>query len=310
VSAFPFERLARVSRRESEMLRAHARGGPLAALVRGAPAAGRWLGASTHVAVGWPVRAAAGSSLDRLAVLFENAAGARAALLLDMPIAGAIIERTIGGGGEALAGEGAPLRHVERGILAYAIARWIAPARTSFAVAAILTTGAALAEALGPRAYVRWPLTVHVGLTSGNAALLVPEDVVPIEAPRGLPSWAATLPIEVAVEAGSAVLSARTIASLERGDIVVPDGSQLRVAQGAIAGRVHVEVERARCAWIAEIAGRTLAIIGTEPRPPRGKGAQVVVVKDPNEVLERLGDTPVTLSVELARFTLPLAEIS
>lgn len=308
--AYPYDRWPRISRADAAAQRAQARGGPLAALAGGAASAGSWLGAEVRVDLAGPPRAHVAELGDPIvAVLLDEPLGARAALVLDAAIASAIVDRTVGGDGDGLEAVLAPLRDVERGVLAYAIARWIA-GRSSFVIAAVLTSAPALAAHLGDVELVRWPLAVRIGAARGGASLLVPRALEPSTRRVVLPSWAGSLPIEQIVEAGIAVLSSREIASLERGDVVIPDRSSLTIDRGALAGAVSITTRRARRAFTAELVRGELRITGVELRSPSARGAREVTMKDPEAVLDAMGDTPVTLTLELARFTLPLEEIA
>src|SRR5690606_14068738 len=53
-----------------------------------------------------------------------------------------------------------------------------------------------------------------------------------------------------------------------------------------------------------------LRITAIELGTPRARGAKEVHMSEPDRSLESLGDTPVLLTLELARFTLPLEEIA
>lgn len=303
---FPFDRLPRLSRADADARGRHARG-PLTALSRGAEASGEWLGLPVRLEVdGAPARPS--STLDpTLAALLEDAAGTRAALLLDPAIALLIVERIVGGDVEELVD--APLSDLECGLLAHAISRWLREGGSRFGVAAVLTSGAALAEALGARdSLLRWPLALRIGAARGNAALVIAEHAPVEDAPVTLPACLAAAPIELAITAGRAELDARTVASLEPGDVVVPDGCSLRVEDGVLSGRVRLESGRA--AWLCTLAGDALEMIHGELCAPSSAAEVSVKSAEDDALLERMGGTKVTLVVELARLTLPLAQLA
>jgi len=302
---YPFHRLLRLSRADADALRQNARSGPLAGLLRGAGSTVEWLGAPLSIEVGPAVRPPPG--LDPvLAVLLENAAGVRAALSLDPTLAHALVERTLGGEDPDIPSLG-PLTDVELGVLAYALARWLASGQSCFFVATVLTSWTALDEALGPGQRWRWPLEIHLGRMRGSAALLMTESAT-ADPPVRAPAWATDLPIELAVVVAMAELPARAVAELEPGDVVVPDGCSLRAESGRLAGRVTLAQTRGRGAWAAELREGALEIVDVELRA--NVSAAEVNVKDSGPLLDRMGDTPVTLAVELARITLPLGEIA
>ena len=275
---FPFDRLPRLSRADAD-----ARGRPARVPARPPPA------------------------IDpTLAVLLEDAAGSRAALLLDPAIALLIVERIVGGDIEELVD--APLSDLECGLLAHAVSRWLREGGSRFGVAAVLTSGAALTEALGARDALRWPLALRIGAARGNAALLIAEDAPAEDAPATLPACLASAPIDLAITAGRAELDARTVASLEPGDVVVPDSCSLRVENGVLSGRVRLE--SGRSAWVSMLTGDALEMIHGELCAPSSAAEVSVKSAEDDALLERMGGTKVTLVVELARLTLPLAQLA
>lgn len=308
---YPYERWPRLSRSEAAERSAQARAGPLAALAGGAASASSWLGADVVVALaGAPSAQPAEVGDPRVAVLFEDGAGARSALLLDAVLASVIIDCTVGADPERLDAAAGPLRDVERGVLAYAVGRWIA-GRTSHLVAGVVTSAPALEAHLGEAEIARWPLAVRVGAVRGRAALLVPRALREAPAPpASLPRWALALPIEHAVTAGSATLPARQVRALAAGDVVLPD-RPLTLDRGALAGHVELAARAARRAFRAELAGGALRVVAVEPRAPvrDGRGERVTM-KETMELLETMGETPVTLSLEVARFTLRLEDVA
>lgn len=304
IGPFPFERLPRVSR--AELATRRARRGPLLAIVRGARAIGEWLDLPVRVEAGAPSPPVEPILADTLAILFEDAEGGRAALCLDVGVASVLIDRATGGEGDELEHAGGPLSDLERGVLAYTFARWLAPFGSRFGVATVLTSGAALDAALDRRASLRWPLTVVVGQAIGNAALLVCADAA-VDAPRRLPGWARPLPCEVTLVAGEATVSAEVLASLEPGDVIVPEKCTLALEGSALGGRLHLRTLRR--SWLLELRpDGALQVLDVMLRPP--SRAVEVRVKDPNEALDRIGDAPVTLVLELARITLPLSDLA
>ncbi len=241
-------------------------------------------------------------------MLLEDAAGAGAALELDGPTASVLVDRTLGGDGEGLEGASGPLRQIERGVLAYALARWLSDAGSPFRVAAVLTSGAALARAL-PDTPLRWPMRLRIGTAEGVASLWTQESA-PV-GPGRVPSWTRTLPVEVAVVGGVATLSGRDVASLGEGDVLVPDRTDVWLREGRLGGHARLVVRRSPSAWRVSLEGEEMKVLEAElDTAPGRRGAREVLVKDGDRLLEKMGDTPVTLSVELARFVLPLEEIA
>ncbi len=307
---YPYERWPRLSRAEVAALSQHARGGPLAALIGGAASASGWLGAEVAIALeGGPSPRRAEAGDPRVAVLLEDAEGARSALLVDAVLASVLVDCTLGADADRLDAAAGPLRDVERGVLAYAMGRWIA-GRSSHLVAGVVTSAPALEVHLGEADVVRWSLAVRVGGVRGRAALLVPRSLRAVAPPASVPRWALALPVEHAVVAGSATLPAREIAALAAGDVIVPD-HPLALDGAALAGIVELVAPAARRAFRAELAAGELRVVAVEPRAPvASRWRERVTMNDTKELLDTMGETPVTLSLELARFTLRLEDVA
>lgn len=301
---YPFDRLPALSRAEVQLDRP--RSAPLRALLRGAEPAGDWLGAPVRIEVLPPKPAPATEFEPLLAALLEHE-HTRAALLLDPLLAHALVERTLGGEDDPRDPALGPLTELEQGVLVYALARWLAGADSAFRVAALLTTWPALDEALGASERVRWPLVIHVGATRGQAALLA-SDTDEGAFLESTPAWAEAIPVELSVVAANATLNAQRWATLEIGDVVLPDRWDVRIEEGALTGRVTLAQARGPRAWTAALRENALEIVAEEPRVL--ESAAEVIVKDSGKPLEGMGETPVTLSVELGRLTLPLGELA
>lgn len=311
---YPYHRWPSVSGEEVERARAWARHGPLAALRRGSARAGSWLGTRPVLRLQAPPRSEPWPlALDPIvAVVLEAPTGARSLLVLDALLAAHLVDRTLGGDGEHLDAIAGPLRELERGILAYAMARWLAGTGSSLRVAAVLTSAAA-GELLGPGSPLAWRLELELGRERGALTIWTPPGPAPLELPRSLPTWAAELPVELAVQAGVVELDARTLARLGPGDVVLPDRTTLRRGSAGPEGAVWLEPSGGGSSWRAELCPGGLRITSECEPAPRRRTAQLVTeesVSDAKPLLETLGDTPVTLSLELARFALPLAELA
>ncbi len=311
----PLHRWPPVTREHAARSRAHSRGGPLAALSRGSDETAGWLGVAPRLSLRGPPREEPLPQLGPLvAVALAHPHGARAALLVDAAIASVLVDRTLGGEGYGLEGVVGPLRELEQGVLLYAVARWLAG--SGWTAAGVLTSPAILAELLGPPPHVASPLELTLGDARGAASVWHRALDLSADLPRRLPAWAGSLPVEVTVRARSLPLSARALAELMPGDVIVPDGLGLRRVGARLAGDVWLHASGATHAWKAELNDGGLRIGGereTITVAPTRSGhieAKEASVDDPDRILETLGDTPVTLSVELARFSLPLGELA
>ncbi|MEZ4340154.1 MAG: hypothetical protein R3B82_26325, partial [Sandaracinaceae bacterium] len=210
---YPFDRLRKLRRPQAVELSRWARAAPLAALIRRGAEARGWLGAPLELRLGSLVRWSDEAPPHPGAYALLD--GVRpAGMHLGPRIAAAIVERTLGSGAEAVAARG-PLGEVERGVLAYALGRWLGEGE--HAIGAVFAHAPALAEAVGPR--MVWPFELSLGEVSDRGALWLPEPVGVGEAlPRSAPGW---LPIGVWLEAGEATLAAEEVASLRPRDVIV-----------------------------------------------------------------------------------------
>lgn len=313
--AYPFDRWPSISREEAARSRTQARGGPLPALARGCQAAADWLGTPLVLTLVAP------PSIDTLealldpvaAVLLHDPRGNRAALVLDPTLASVLVDRTLGGQGEGLDAVAGPLREIERGVLAYALARWLAGSGSPYVVAAVLTSAIAVREALGPSPHEVQRLELQLADARGPAALWSSTSARAPELPRRLPTWATELPIPLAVRASTVMLTADELSRLEVGDVVLPERASLASGANGLTGRVWLQPVRGCWEWEAELVAGELRLTGAGrigASAPVRASAEEDMVKDTDHVLEKLGGTPVTLSLELARFALPLAELA
>lgn len=277
-------------------LRAWARSSALEPFVRGLESAEACLGVRPALELG--VLSIAEPSIEgRLAVLFEDAASVRTALAIDLALASVLVDRAMGGNGEGLEGTIAVPGEVERGILAYVFARWMAG--SGLHVAAVLTTGAALRAAM-PKARARWPCTIAIGSARGSGAFFAADRT--LQHQKRLPRSMDDLRVEVVVDGGIARLDAQQLSQLARGDVVVLDAHRLvmgRTIEGVV--RLHGGV----CGE-ARFEDGKLRIVSTWVGRARTEGR----VDSDKKSLEKIGTAPVTLTLELARFTLPLSELA
>ena len=195
-----------------------------------------------------------------------------------------------------------PLGDVERGVLAYALARWLGPG--PLVVAAVVTTEAALREAVP--AGLEWPLELRLGALRGAGELWLPEVAELAPAPRRpLPAW---FPLEASVVAGLATLEAAELARLEPGDAIVPEELWIdRDRRGAVRVRVPGAERVFHC--------RADGALRVERIEDDGAGARAARLprekSDMNEeTIAKMSETPVTLRIEIARLELTLGEVA
>lgn len=292
---YPVDRLRRLTRERAEALTRWARSAPIAALVSRGRDAKPWLGAPLEVtldaAVEWTDDAPPGEGAW---VLLD---GPRpAGLALSAEIASALVERTLGA--EEAIGARGPMGEVERGVLAYAIARWLGPG--PWAVAAVFTRSPALVEALGPR--MVWPIALTLGEARGRGALWLPEPRGVAPAPsREPPPW---LPIVLRADAGRATLPTSEVVALEVGDVVIPDRLDLELLHLRAPGGARTWVCRAADALVLDhVLDHALPTTRARRRPAKEE-------KMTDSTIAKMGDTPITLHVEVARVETTLAELA
>jgi flagellar motor switch protein FliM len=212
----------------------------------------------------------------------------------------------------------------------------LANAGRPWQVATVLSTAAAARRVLADRSAVVWPWTVTVQAEKLGAWLWVPERVLdrpPTAWPRR--PVPASLRLPLVAEAGRASLRARELAALRRGDVVVLDETWLDPTEGQGELRVRPAGSRGPHLWCALQPGgirlarleRSPALSTTEGRimdekhdpgassgpthSPSSRAEPVAREGAPptDALVEELGDTPVELGVELARFQLSLSEL-
>ncbi|MFK7990842.1 MAG: FliM/FliN family flagellar motor switch protein [Sandaracinaceae bacterium] len=287
----PFDLLRRESPAEVDVRRRWARALPFARL-----ADTPWLGHPVRVRVAAPAPAPPATVQPVVGVLFEQGA-ARFAWTWSPALAGRVLERSLGGDeGEPLHG---PLSEMERGVLTYATARWIAESR--WTVAGVFAHAPALDEALGAGPLERWPMTLELGPDTFETHLRLN---LALPAPAPASKAPDDLPVTCAVHAGVATLPVRTVRGLSLGDVVVPDVVSVD-ARGE--GPVRIFVRGTRRAYDAVRAAGGLTVTR------RVEGEHVTVAPqggDMSASMEGMEQLPVTLSLELARFELPLADVA
>tara|TARA_B100001750_G_scaffold214963_1_gene198477 strand:- start:382 stop:1494 length:1113 start_codon:yes stop_codon:yes gene_type:complete len=268
-----------------------------------------------HVCDEGTLRAALLEPLAGIVLAPSDGAPARLAVLeLDPFLASWIGERMLGGDGLAADGV-SPLPDVHRGALAFAAARVAAEADCPWRIGGVLTSEEAFVAALGDRGSAVWSVELHVADAPGlgraprSARLWLPVsllDTLP-PAPRG--AALADLPLAVAIDVGEAELEAEVLASLRPGDAIIPDrhwGADQRVRVRPLGG--------ARSAWWCRAADGALTLeeIERTDEGPVGRGSKMddATRTDTSEDLAAIGDAPVTLSLELARFEIGLGELA
>lgn len=245
-------------------------------------------------------------------VLESGAHPVRAVLELDGALALWAVARALGAPGPDDGGAGAPLSEGERGVLAYLAARAIAAADTGWRVHGVRGDVPGLRQALGDGPTLVWPADVRYGDARGWGRLWMAEaalDALPPRAPQPRPATL-RVPMILAVEAGWARLPWSELRTVRPGDAIVLDEAHCR--PGDAAPRVCVRpVGARRTRWwcTASAAGLALESVDRTVAVPTGEGRRMNNGNDTATLIDRTGDAPVEVTVEMARFTLPLEEL-
>lgn len=332
VRPFPRERLPRMSRAEALLLRRCARSLPLGALAGIAADATEWLGAPLELEP-LPVQRRGSGELSAhlsdpicAAILETNppADGARIAIEIEPRFAAIVVDRVLGGTAEDLPPDPGALGDVERGVLAYAVARALAAsAPGSLRLATIVTSPAALAMALGRGPVVCWPARARLGAHVGAIRAWIPQaaldHTLATSTPGAHTESLGAISTTIVLEAGRASLLARELAELAPGDVIVLDDAPARPSEGTLRGEVVARIVRGAAEWRCAIDGDRFVVRATELGRPAARaasrGATMTTSDESNEdraarLLRVVGDAPVELVVELARFEMPLSELA
>lgn len=247
--------------------------------------------------------------------------GARVVLELDPRLAACVVDRALGGeGGEGVPAPTRSMADAERGVLLYVVARLLASASARpHRAAAVLTTATAMRAALGARSASVWTLELAVGTDRGLARLWLPSGGIPDALPAArLRPALRDLPLWITASVGGACVERRDLDSLRPGDVILLDHAWARpAADGTIAGHARVSVVGARrTIWRCRVEAGRLVVedVSRGVDPPVGEGRREREMDDGEdgaaEVLARVGDAPVEVSVEVARFRLSLDDLA
>lgn len=321
VAPFPLASLPRVARKETLVLRRLARALDAAPLERAAADLAPLLGGALRIEPvpleRWPAGAmSARADVPLVAIVVGDAlAGpaARLALELDADLGGLLVDRALG----ALDAEprlaSGPASEGERGVLSYVAARALASAGGRLRVLGVVTATASLAAAVGDGALSAWPARLSIGPVVGWARLWIPDAWSPPAAPPA-PTRAGALEIELALVAGMATLSARELASLERGDVLVPD--ELSITRAPLGGEVSLVAAHGGPAFRATLRDEGTLVLGSARPgtaaalggPPRATVA--AAMQTPEPLGDAVNDVPVEVRVEIGRVIVRVADLA
>jgi type III secretion system YscQ/HrcQ family protein len=329
-AAFPYSRWPRVTRSELRLLRRALRGLRWDGQRRALAEAETLLGASVTItpaaAVVWPPAAARAALADApLALWLEQRVGARdAAILCQLaPELGArLVDRVLGGDGRAAHVPGDALDELSAGVLAYLAARMAAAASGELRVRGVLLDPMRAAGMLGEGRVVCWPVALALdGRVCGGARVLVGEDdaerlasVASGARDPTLPHALRAVPLTLCAHVARVALRQSELAGLACGDVVLPERCALARDGAGYAGQVWLHAIGGRNGFRCSARGHELTIDGLDATGDEamseGKRIETQALDISGEALRATADAPIELCIELARFTLPLGELS
>jgi type III secretion system YscQ/HrcQ family protein len=341
VRPFPYASLTRWSRADVGVVRSILRRLPSdAELTSAAQTARELLGTAPRLGPEVPRFATFDAVTDPfMGVAFVHPDGRRAVVELDARLAACVIDRVLGGeGGASVPPFAAPPDALPRGVLLYFAAR-LSTGVDGWLVAGVVDSAEAARTAIAPGPLVRFESTAWIGDDRGRICLWMDgaSDVGPHRVRPGdtLPNVSVTMTLNAA----HGTLRTAEVAGLERGDIVVLDRSLLERAR-PLAGKLELcAAGSRRTTWTMAVEGSALRCVDeittpsrvptagrkrhegssmTEPTPPEptptnrsDSDAQTEArASGAGHLIDKVGDTPIDLTLEVARFTMSLEEIA
>lgn len=258
------------------------------------------------------------------ALSFEYEHGARPLpLLCQLPpsLGASLVDRVLGGDGQAAHPIGTKLDDLSAGVLGYLAARLCAAEGANLHLCGVLTETSKALALLGHERVLVWPLTLEVGgRRQGLLRVLIPEATAQALGTReALPKRLATpllpLPLTLCAHAAQLVLSRAELAALGPGDVIIPEHCRLVRERDGWHGEVELHVQPNLHASLRCIAhGRELQIENQHsPRSvvmTEAKRIETQALEPGIDARALAGDTPVALCLTLANFTLTLEELS
>lgn len=275
--------------------------------------------------------ALAGLSRPTCALVLQEQSGARGEPLaceLPVELAARLVDRVLGGDGDAAHPLGRPLDDLSVGVLGYLAGRLCAAAGAPLRVADVLDDATALAVALGDAPWLCVPARVLIdGHLYGSLRVLVPERTAHLLARQRASSSSSTassaasarasdaltsLPLSLRAVAARTTLTCAELAELAPGDVLVPERCALSPSDDGWTGVVELHAPGSATRFHACAHGRQLVVERREPRqePDMTEAKRIATTALP-AVSPPLGDdAPIELCLELARFTLSLGELA
>lgn len=236
---------------------------------------------------------------------------------LSAQLAALLVDRTLGGDGKAVHLPGDNLDALSTGVLGYLAARLLAAAGADLRLCAVLQAAEARAV-IGAHAKLLWPLRVSLdGQAVGHVRVLLSEDALAATArsARSLPAHLRALPLRVCAHVARVSLLQRELTMLAIGDVVVPARCTLARDRHGFHGEAMLHAcGTARDAFRCEARGSELVLRTLETEGgiamTQAKRIDTQSMHTDAGALALAGDAPVELCLQLARFTMTLAELS
>jgi type III secretion protein Q len=240
---------------------------------------------------------------------------------LSPELGASLVDRVLGGDGACGHPAGRPLDELSGGVLGYLAARLCAASGGQLRARAVLDDSARVRELLGPERVLIWPLCLErAGNVLGTLRVFIAEPAaveLAAHAPSGFCASAGhvrAVPLRLCAHLGRACLMRSELAALSPGDVVIPERSSLLRSVGGLAGHAELHVLGSRqVLWRCVPRGSDLLLDSPATLEENIAMSETKRIDLP-AVLggdgEPLGDAPVELCLELARFTLRLDELS
>lgn len=239
---------------------------------------------------------------------------------LSPELGASLVDRVLGGDGACGHPAGQGLDELSAGVLGYLAARLCAASGGQLRVRAVLDDKARAEPLLGRERVLIWPLSVeHDGMVQGRLRVFIAEavarDLAEHDRTAFYPSadHVRAIPLQLCAHLGRVSLLRSELAALAPGDIVVPERPTLIRGARGLTGHAELHVLGSRQPlWRCIPKGSELLLDS-----PAALEENIAMTETKRIDLsptigggEPLGDAPVELCLELARFTLRLDELS
>ncbi len=294
------------------------------ALRDGQACAAQLLGATPQLQLGAAEPCSSAGLLERLqeplvGLLLEQAAGGpehRLVIECAPSEAARLVDLTLGGDGEqGFAQVAQPLDDLSLGVLAYLAARVLASSTSDFVLRAVLRSKHELLDALGSGSVLVVPTALQVARHQLSLRVLLPLSAAERLRPQpgaARPAWLDSVPLTLCAEAGRATLELTDLAILAAGDVVLLDHSGLAREPSGFCGEIALRVAGSGVQLRCEAADNTLLVTHHAQHEERTMttGHLLDPQRTEHATAALPADAPIELCAELARFTLPLGELS